>query len=225
MKVQLKSAKSKCGKIFCKKQSMSWKNMKKKDTYSLLLLAGGKSSRMGTNKAELIYQGQTFVKTLLSKAKALGIEQIYISGFKEDGITTVWDIYPEQGPIGGIHACMKQVKTPYCIVIPVDVPQIPTKVLEKLIEFHEKNESRAAEHELPVLIKHGERRENLIGIYPVQMADYIEDRIKKGKLSVHGMLDDWGNICFEINIPQWQVENINTREAYEELLAMSKEGK
>lgn len=204
---------------------MSWKNMKKKDTYSLLLLAGGKSSRMGTNKAELIYQGQTFLKTLLSKAKALGIEQIYISGFKEDGITTVWDIYPEQGPIGGIHACMKQVKTPYCIVIPVDVPQIPTKVLEKLIEFHEKNESRAAEHELPVLIKHGERRENLIGIYPVQMTDYIEDRIKKGKLSVHGMLDDWGNICFEINIPQWQVENINTREAYGELLAMSKEGK
>ena len=193
----------------------------RKEQYSLILLAGGKSSRMGSNKAELLYKGQTFTRALLEKVKKLGIEQICISGFEEVGIETVWDIYQDIGPLGGLHACMKQIRTPYCLVIPVDVPQMPVEVLDALLKYHE----TMAGGKLPVLLKHGERRENLIGIYPVQMVDYIEERIREHKLSVHGMLDTWGNVCFETDVPGWQVENINTREAYETLLAMSKEGK
>lgn len=191
----------------------------RQEHYSLILLAGGKSSRMGSNKAELLYKGQTFTKTLLEKVKKLGIEQICISGFQEEGIETVWDIYQNIGPLGGLHACMKHVKTSYCLVIPVDVPQIPVEVLEELLEYHED----MADRSLPVLLKHGEQRENLIGIYPVQMAGFIEERIKSRKLSVHGMLDAWGNVCFEVKVPEWQIENINTKEAYEELLKMSQE--
>ena len=44
--------------------------MARADNYSLLLLAGGKSSRMGTNKAELLYEGRTFIENLMEKAKA-----------------------------------------------------------------------------------------------------------------------------------------------------------
>lgn len=198
--------------------------MSRKENYSLVLLAGGKSSRMGTNKAELLYRGETFTRVLLSKMQKLGIEQIYISGFEENGIETVWDIYTEMGPLGGLHACFRQVKTPYCFVLPVDVPQIPETVLEELLNCHEKNIEYENEKKLPVLLKHGERRENLIGIYPVQMADYIEELIEKRRLSVHGMLDSWGNICHEVTVPEWQVENINTKEAYEALLKMDKEG-
>ena len=197
--------------------------MSRKEQYSLVLLAGGKSSRMGENKAAMTYQGQTFTKTLLSKAMSLGIEAVFISGFEEAGMETVWDIYPEVGPLGGIHACMKRIKTPYCLVLPVDVPQIPTDVLEALLVYHENCKRQGGEKELPVLLKHGERRENLIGIYSVQMEDFIEERIRSRRLSVHGMLDTWGNLCFEMEIPDWQVENINTREAYEELMKMSKE--
>ena len=35
------------------------------------------------------------------------------------------DIYRNRGPLGGIHACMKEMDTPYCLVLPVDVPQLP----------------------------------------------------------------------------------------------------
>ena len=174
---------------------------------------------MGTNKAELLYRGETFTRTLLSKMKNLGIEKIYLSGFEEKGIQTVWDIYRDIGPLGGLHACFRCVQTPYCLVLPVDVPQIPTDLLEKLLQFHE----NLADKKLPVLIKHRECRENLIGIYPAVMTDFIEERIRSKKLSVHGMLDTWGNICFEVEVPGWQVENINTKEAYAQLLEMSKE--
>lgn len=190
--------------------------------YSLVLLAGGKSSRMGSNKAELIFEGKTFTKVLLEKAHALGIGQICVSGYEEDGVKAVWDLYPEVGPLGGIHACMNHVKTPYCLVIPVDVPQIPEDVLEKLLTYHETMD-KSGKKEVPVLLKHGDRRENLIGIYPVQMKSFIEERMKAGKFSVHSLLDAWGNVCFEMEISQWQVENINTRENYEELLRLSGE--
>lgn len=190
--------------------------------YSLVLLAGGKSSRMGSNKAELIFEGKTFTKVLLEKAHTLGIGQICVSGYEEDGVKTVWDLYPEVGPLGGIHACMNHVKTPYCLVIPVDVPQIPEDVLEKLLTYHETMD-KSGKKEVPVLLKHGDRRENLIGIYPVQMKSFIEERMKAGKFSVHSLLDAWGNVCFEMEISQWQVENINTRENYEELLRLSGE--
>ena len=198
-------------------------HLKREKQYSLILLAGGKSSRMGTNKAELVYQGKTFVQALLSKAEVLGIKKTYISGFEEAGVETVWDIFPEIGPLGGLHACMKQAKTPYCLVLPVDVPQIPVRVLEELLHFHELHEGNENTKKLPLLLRHGKRRENLIGIYPSAMADYIEERICSRKLSVHGMLDSWGNICFETEVSERQVENINTKEAYEHLLEMSKE--
>ena len=43
------------------------------DEYSLLLLAGGKSTRMGANKAELLYENKTFLEHMLEKAQQLGL--------------------------------------------------------------------------------------------------------------------------------------------------------
>lgn len=197
----------------------------REEQYSLVLLAGGKSSRMGSDKAKLLYRGKTFTKMLLEKAKELGIVKIYVSGYEEEGIPTIWDVYKEIGPLGGLHACMSQITTPYCLVVPVDVPQIPKEILNSLLEYHSEIKAEEGEKAQPVLLKHGGRRENLIGIYPVQMAAFIEECIQSNRLSVHGMLDTWGNICFEAEIPDWQIANINTKENYEELLKMSKEEK
>ena len=194
--------------------------MNRKESYSLVLLAGGKSSRMGSNKAELMFEGKTFTQVLLEKAQKMGMEHIVISGYEEEGFLTVWDIYPEMGPLGGLHACMNAIETPYCLVLPVDVPQIPVELLEDLIDFHE----TSTEKQLPVLLKHGDRRENLIGIYPAEMKNFIEERIKAKRVSAHSMLDTWGHQCVECEVSDWQVDNINTRENYEELLRLAKRG-
>ena len=58
--------------------------MARQDQYSLLLLAGGKSARMGTNKAALLYEGKTFLEHMLDKARKLGIEKYYISGYTSE---------------------------------------------------------------------------------------------------------------------------------------------
>ena len=189
--------------------------------YSLLLLAGGKSSRMGKDKAELLYEGKTFLQNLMEKAEQLGLTQIYLSGHhsSEEKAQIVWDIYQERGPLGGIHACMREMKTPLCLVLPVDVPQIPVEILEEILIYHETHTIEEKGKQLPLLLEHGDRLEHLIGIYPLSMADFIEEKIKDHPAAVHRMLKEWGVVPYRMEIQPWQAENINTQEAYEALLA------
>ncbi len=118
------------------------------EQYSLLLLAGGKSSRMGRDKAELSLDGKSFLSCQVTKAEQLAIREIFLSGhgtgklIKERTesenrvhIHEISDIYKDRGPLGGIHACMKSMETPYCLVLPVDVPQSTES--ENRVHIHE----------------------------------------------------------------------------------------
>ena len=191
--------------------------MGRADNYSLLLLAGGKSSRMGTNKAELLYEGRSFLENIIEKAKCLGLKKIYISGYQGnyDDVQVVYDIYPEIGPLGGLHAGLMSAQTSYCLVLPVDIPQIPVTFLEELIKLHEQ---QTIDMEMPLLVEREGFLEPLIGIYPVTMKNFIEERIAAGNFSVFRMIKEWGYVGVQTEIPEWQIANINTKEDYKRLL-------
>lgn len=196
-------------------------NMNRNEQYSLLLLAGGKSSRMGRNKAELCYTGKTFLEINAAKGQQLGIHKIYVSGFSGCAGQTqiVWDLYPDRGPLGGLHACMKQMHTPFCLILPIDAPRLDLQVLEELLNYHQEHrEGLKTGREIPLIWEHGDRKEPLIAIYPVEMADAIGDRIKEQPASVFSMIDSWGYECFKREIPMDEVVNVNTPELYRELI-------
>lgn len=215
------------------------------ELYSLLLLAGGKSSRMGEDKAGLLLNGESFLSCQIKKAEKLGIREVYVSGhnvgecvFRNEKIKSSIhiqvssDIYRERGPLGGLHACMKTMDTPYCLVLPVDVPQLPVKMLEDLLLVHEDRldavdiedfrhfgyERAGGNAGKPLLAVHGERTEPLMGIYPTCMADCIGEQIQKASAPVFRILDAWGYDTCRISVEEWQIQNINTPEDYRELL-------
>ena len=189
--------------------------MNRRNRYSLLLLAGGKSARMGTGKAELVYEGKTFLEHMLDKAHALGIEKCYISGYdsRQEDVQTIWDIYPSRGPLSGLHACMKQIDTPYCLVLPVDAPKLPVDILEGLLQRHAQNQSGKV-----LIWEHGVRQEPLIAVYPTAMADAIETMIRDHAAPVFRAIDSWGFESFRMEMPEEQIININTPELYKKLL-------
>ena len=189
--------------------------MERYEKYSLLLLAGGKSARMGTPKAELQYEGKSFLDHMLEKARALGIRNCYISGYdsQQADVTTVWDHFPERGPLGGLHACMKAISTPYCLVLPVDAPKLPVEILEALLSHHEKQQDNKV-----LIWEHGVRQEPLIAVYPTVMADAIEGMIRDHAAPVFRAIDSWGFTGFRMEMPQEQIININTPELYKKLL-------
>lgn len=201
---------------------MELQREKKGKDYALLLLAGGKSSRMGQNKAELMFQGNSFVRNLLIKADKIGLQDKFLSGYMLDmeDVKVVPDVYKDRGPLGGMHACMQAMDNSYCLVLPVDVPQIPGRILEELLKKH-KNLSEE-EKEKPLLLSHGERIEPLIGIYPVKMKDIIEQCIRDKSAAVFDVLKKTGYLECRIRTEEWQVENINTPETYAMVLKKDK---
>lgn len=105
---------------------------------SAILLAGGKSSRMGRDKAALPFRGMTLVEWQVQKLRGLGIEDIMLSGCRRsvEGTRTFLDECPDRGPLGGLHACMKRALHPDCLVLSVDVPLVPPQALAELVRVH-----------------------------------------------------------------------------------------
>ena len=189
--------------------------MSRHSQYSLLLLAGGKSARMGTNKAELRYEGKTFLEHMLDKARTLGIEKWYISGYasQREDVQTVWDVYPDRGPLSGLHASLAAMDTPYCLVMPVDAPKLPVEILEQLLQEHERRQNGKV-----LIWEHGVRQEPLIAVYPTAMAGSIETMIRDHAAPVFRAIDSWGFESFRMEMPEEQIININTPELYRKLL-------
>ena len=200
---------------------------RKKVLYSLLVLAGGKSSRMGRDKAKLLLGEKSFLECILDKAEMLGIGETYLSGHGWEGkdVRTVPDRYRERGPLGGMHACFSVMDTPYALVLPVDVPQISISVLQTLLDAHGRllNKNHQ-EYVRPLLLSHGERTEPLIGIYPAMLGRKIGAIIEKKPAPVFRLLDETGYDICRVSAREWELGNINTPKDYEMLLEQRKRG-
>ena len=109
-----------------------------------VVLAGGKSSRMGTNKALLMRSssasfGQSLDhENMLSYSqrllKNIGIEKIVISGNVEGENTAnnVADEFAELGPMGGIYSVIKKYQPKSLLILPVDLPLMTKETLQQL---------------------------------------------------------------------------------------------
>lgn len=155
---------------------------------SAILLAGGKSARMGRDKALLPFRGTTLLDWQLQKLRGLGVGDIMIAGgdYRREGARTVADEYPGRGPLGGMHACMKQARNPACLVLSVDVPLVPPQALAALAAAHRAGPGPVT------LLAHGETWEPLIGIYQTGLFPRIEAILQSENTAVRRLLDQTG---------------------------------
>ena len=88
-----------------------------------VVLAGGLSSRMGQDKAQLQLAQQTLLNRAVSLLESVNIEQIFVSGQYQQ-YASIPDIHQQFGPIGGLHACVESLYGKYdaLFILPVDMP-------------------------------------------------------------------------------------------------------
>lgn len=102
-----------------------------------LILAGGKSSRMGADKAELVYKGERLIDHARAVLKELGADPVLVSG-REGGLN---DPTPGLGPVGGLCALVDEISHKALpkkwLVIPVDMPLLSKETLEPLLKAKE----------------------------------------------------------------------------------------
>lgn len=186
--------------------------------FSAVILAGGKSSRMGSCKAELPWGGKTLVEHQVNKICALGISDIMVSGYSSPvtGTRFVPDIYPEKGPLGGIHACLCAAKSAACFVISVDAPLFSPDEIKMLTEAHLAGDSSIT------VAEHCGTLEPLIGVYDSSLSDAAEKILQGTNTSVKRLLDQTGFAVCEFP-DENSVRNCNTPDEYNELCAETKE--
>ncbi len=187
------------------------------ENVSGIILAGGDSRRMGTDKAELKLGDQTLAEIQVLKLRQLGIDDIMISGYDRpvEGTRAVSDIYSGKGPIGGIHACMKAARKPACLVVSVDAPLFPAEWLEKLVEEHEGGAT--------VLSYNGEI-EPLLAVYDTNLAQRAEELILKEERAVRRMANNKAVKKVEYTGDVQLLLNCNTPEDFEKAAALYQSG-
>lgn len=193
------------------------KKRAEEDGLSMVVLAGGRSSRMGTDKSDLLYKDQTFLEIQIQKGRQLGIDDILISGYRGTDCSgrVVPDRFVERGPLGGLEACLRQAVHDRCLVLSVDTPLVSVPALQGLIQRDRQGSNPAT------ILRHGEKEEPLIGIYRTDLADAMAEALEKGRGSVYAFLRQAGYGVYQSTEGDPQFRNINERTDYQELLSGS----
>ncbi len=103
---------------------------------SVGVLAGGKSSRMGRNKAFLSYNESSFIEVIAKECEDFSkiiISANKIEAFKDLGFKVVKDEKEGFGSLEGIYQTLKEIDTEYILIIATDMPYIKKIFLQKFI--------------------------------------------------------------------------------------------
>jgi molybdopterin-guanine dinucleotide biosynthesis protein A len=108
---------------------------------SAFVLAGGKSTRMGSDKAFIKLNGQSLLSRVLDLAYALTPNVSIVGDVQKFGNygRTIPDIFANCGPLGGIHAALRASNSDLNVVLAVDTPFVSLALLQFLVERAERN--------------------------------------------------------------------------------------
>jgi molybdopterin-guanine dinucleotide biosynthesis protein A len=104
---------------------------------SAFVLAGGQSTRMGSDKAMLALGGQTLLERALSLAHGIAQRVAILAPRARYATAGEWiieDEFPSCGPLAGIQAALQATETDLNVILSVDMPFVPADFLACLIE-------------------------------------------------------------------------------------------
>jgi molybdopterin-guanine dinucleotide biosynthesis protein A len=100
------------------------------------VLAGGRSTRMGQDKALLQVGGRSLVELALDKLRSIGVAAPRIAAARSDLSSyapVVPDLHPACGPLSGIEAALAATTQPLNVFLPVDMPLLPSRFLSWML--------------------------------------------------------------------------------------------
>lgn len=152
---------------------------------SAYILAGGKSSRFGENKALYNYDGMPLVQRVVETVRSV-IPQIGIIANQPDlyaflGLPVHTDIIPGLGPLGGIYTALHNASTQYVFIAACDMPDISPRIIEYMITVKDN-------HDVTIPWNDG-FYEPLHAIYSRSCLPVIEDVIGRDERRVSAFLE------------------------------------
>jgi molybdopterin-guanine dinucleotide biosynthesis protein A len=149
-----------------------------------ILLAGGKSSRMGKEKGSLVIGGKMLYEYPLRVLESF-CEEILISSCNDEerdyGYRVVCDEVEGLGPLGGIQTCLKHSRNDWNLVLSYDMPLVSKGLVGFLIDH-------ADDMDLVIPGLEPDRPEPLCALYRKSLIDTIQSQIDRKHYAVHGLI-------------------------------------
>jgi molybdopterin-guanine dinucleotide biosynthesis protein A len=150
------------------------------------ILAGGKSMRMGADKAFVLLEGRTLLARALELARVVASDvRIVGEAAKFAGFApVVEDIFYGCGPLGGIHGALRASVAELNLILAVDVPFVPPALLRFLI-------ARARNFpEASVVVPRSEGRwQPLCAIYRREFVEAAENALQAGRYKIGALFE------------------------------------
>jgi len=145
-----------------------------------VILAGGKSSRMGRDKSLLVYENDTLINRMLDEMRPVFAE-LLIAGSRQDkyniaGVREIPDIYRDTGPLGGIHAALTAASYQHVFITACDLPFFQGRLAGLLVEL-----SRGYDAVVPRV---GNLPEPLFAVYSKNCLPYIESCLSEKNFKI-----------------------------------------
>ena len=152
---------------------------------SAVLLAGGKSTRMGRDKALLDFDGEPLWQRQLSTLRQLNPGQILISGPPRkdwEECEVIADEIANAGPLAGVSMALRSCTGPLLVVLAIDLPMMTANYLLSLLALSDE------EHGVVPVSPRGP--EPLAAIYPRSCRQLANASLQRGDFSMHGFIDE-----------------------------------
>lgn len=155
----------------------------------LILLSGGKSSRMGKNKALLPVAGKANIERIMDKLHAEFTEKVVVTNQPEEyqhldtSFSIVSDVFPGLGPLAGIHAGLQATSHETNLIVACDMPFIDLRLARYLLQ-------KSIDYQAVVPQLKG-KNQPLFAVYKKSCIPTIEQLLQERLLRVNQLL---GNI-------------------------------
>ena len=164
--------------------------------FDAFILIGGRSSRFGVDKALVEIDGRSLARRAANTVRA-GLPDATVTmvagneaQFAIEAIRSeagfIFDLYPDRGPLGGLHAALANAKTPWIFLMACDLPLVPAGLITLL------SEKVSAGYDAVIPQQPDGRLQPLCGFYSVgpcrAIVDVLFERPRAG--SMHQVLDE-----------------------------------
>jgi len=183
-----------------------------------IILAGGKSSRMGKDKALLEYEGKYFVEKIAEemsffeeKIIARGNNRA-LTGITESSWRVIPDIYYDHGPMGGMHAALKECESDAMFVVTCDMPLITGELAKSIC-------AEMKDCDAFIAVTSEGKYHPLCGVYKKELYELMEGYLLEDNNRMMAVLNKSRTKYFQLDEEaSRQLANVNTREEYEKMI-------
>lgn len=153
-----------------------------KSGLTVAIMAGGQSSRMGTDKSFVLFNGRPMIEVVMAAVAGLGDETLLITNKPDEyahlNLPMVGDVYPDHGSLGGIFTAVHAATYHHTLVVACDMPWLNRPLLAYMIGLRQTAD---------IIVPRWEKfPEPLHAIYSKTCLDPIEAKLKAQQLKITG---------------------------------------